>query len=198
MKTNKTAKYALSISALLLLPLLSACNNIIPHHGVLGSSHEQLSVDNKSPTSRLFSKNFSAADYRLFISSTNREITNIHIHSEGLNVPYNEVISIEGQVLNAYMTDLNKDNNNEFIIVFRGSDDSGNVNIMALASNENKSISSMSVNEPAALRAVNTDKVSLIDGQLIRSFISNNELQTYQYKIIPGETAYILRAIKLD
>lgn len=204
MKLYKSSfkKTAIIIAAFSLV-LLSACSsnglnlNIFNQNGVNDIS-DNLSLDKNSLIYSPFSQKFKTENYRLFIASNNNEVSNISIYSEELTIPYRETITVEGQVMGVYMTDLNSDNNNEFIIAVRPSDDSGNIDIIALATNNNTSISEVAVEEPLALRAVNSDKLSIIDGQLIRSFISNNELQAYQYKMSKGESSYILRAVKIE
>lgn len=75
----------------------------------------------------------------------------LKVFTKGLEKEENYSVQIEGKVIETYMTDLNQDGFKEFFITVSPTDDSGNIDIIGIASNKGKNFSDIVINEPTEL-----------------------------------------------
>ncbi len=145
---------------------------------------------------KTFTKMFDAGSYTLTAQAQNGERSKVTITTKGLQNEYNETMEIEAQVLQGYMLDINGDGNKEFVFTLLPTDDSGNIDIMALTSLGDRSMIQMYVQEPSLLRQMRTDRVEVKGNQVIRTFMSDGQQQRFTYEMVPGENGINLVAKK--
>lgn len=143
-----------------------------------------------------YSKTYDTGHYSITFESDNTEVSTLKITTKGIENEENNSLEIEGKVLETYMTDLNQDGFKEFFITVSPTDDSGNIDIIGIASNKGKSFSDIAINEPTELRDVNTDKLNFDTKSIVREFKSNGKIIKYNYYLTEGEAGYILTAKK--
>ncbi|MEZ4955829.1 MAG: hypothetical protein R2825_19885 [Saprospiraceae bacterium] len=149
---------------------------------------------NVSLDGNIFQKNLIAGKIKYSISAENKETSIIHIKSEGLQVrEYEQDITVEGQLINAYALDLNHDEFYEVYLIVEGNDGNGQLEIKGIASYNDKSAGEIYVKDIQVKRKPQTDKVYVHYGNLTRQFNDEtNHVQVYQYKLNKGEAGFIL------
>ncbi len=142
----------------------------------------------------VFQKTIQAGKVKFNVSCQNRETSTIHVNSEGLEVrKYERDFTVEGQLKNAFSLDLDGDGFSEIYLVVQGTDDSGNLDLMGIASFKDKSAGEIYVKDVTVPRQMNTDKIYVKGEKLIREFNDEKgELQVYQYNLKKGEAGFIL------
>lgn len=143
-----------------------------------------------------YTKTYDTDHYSITFESDNTEVSTLKISTKGIENEENNSLEIEGKILETYMTDLNQDGFKEFFITVSPTDDSGNIEIIGIASNKGKSFSDIAINEPTELRDVNTDKLNFNTKSIVREFKSNGKIIKYNYYLTEGEAGYILTAKK--
>ena len=143
-----------------------------------------------------YKKTHTASNYVVNISSNNEETSTIKISTEGMENEFKEAVEVEGQVLDSYLTDINKDGFKEVFITLSPTDDSGNINLLGFASNSGKSMSQIYIPESNVLRDVNTDEILIENNSITRKFKTNGVLQNYSYELGLGESSYVLKEVK--
>lgn len=160
-------------------------------------NHEQKTeVTTKQQAAKKYFKTHNAGDYSITFESDNSEVSILKISTKGLDNEENDSLEIEGSILETYMTDLNQDGFKEFFITVSPADDSGNIDIIGIASNMGKSFSDIAINESAELRDPNTDKLNIDANGIVREFSSNGKMVKYGYDLTEGEAGYVLTAKK--
>ena len=133
------------------------------------------------------------------VYAENSEMTKINVTCNDLSIrKYKKEFEVEGQLKNTYSLDLNKDGFYELYMVVQQTDDSGNHDIIGIASFNDKSAGEIYVKDVKTIRVTNSDKVYEKDGQLMREFLDKkNNMQMYKYQLKKGEAGFILRAVKI-
>ena len=153
-------------------------------------------AENKKSTKApaVFEKTVLMGNVNFKVYAENQETTTVKINCDGLSVrKFNQEFVIGGQVINAFGLDLDKDGYHELYIAVQGTDDSGNIGLIGIASYKDKSAGEITINEIEIPRKQNTDKVYAFYGELKREFYDqNNQLQVYSYKLKKGEAGFIL------
>lgn len=152
----------------------------------------------KTTESNEFKISYDVGKYVLKIEALNGETSSIRIYTEGLDNEYGEAFEVEGQVTGSYMLDLDKDGYKEFYLTISPTDDSENIDLFVLVSDENRGFSRALIREDAVLKDVNTDSIIQKDGGLKRTFRSNGDFYSYTYELIKEGTAWVLVAKKVD
>lgn len=149
---------------------------------------------NANMEGNLFQKNLIAGKIKYTVSAENREVSTIHVKSEGLQVrEYEQNITVEGQLINAFALDLNHDEFYEVYLVIEGNDGTGQLEIKGISSYNDKSAGEIYVKDVQVKRQPQTDKIYVHYGNLTRQFNDeNNQVQVYQYKLNKGEAGFIL------
>lgn len=161
---------------------------VITNHSDTGSESEPDS------SSEAYVKTHEVGNYAVTIEANNAELSTLKITTKGLENEEEEVCKIEGKVIETYMTDLNQDGFKEFIITVCSNDDSGNIDIIGIASNKGKSLSDIAIKEPTVLRDVYTDQLNVHPNSMTREFQSNGKTVKYNYQLTEGEAGYVLTA----
>jgi len=145
----------------------------------------------------VFQRTYNAGSFLFKVNATNSEVTPIHVTTEGLPRAYNETFEIEGALREGHLLDLNKDGFKELYLITQPTDDSGNFDIMGIASYRDKSAGAIYVKDTPEKRKVNSDKVFVEEGELRRSFVQNGNPMNFKYRLRTGETGFILEAVKM-
>lgn len=144
----------------------------------------------------VFQRTFNAGSFVFKVNATNSEVTPIHVSTEGLPRAFQETFEIEGALRDAHLLDLNKDGFKELYLITQPTDDSGNFDIMGVASFRDKSAGAIYVKDTEEKRQVNSDKVFVENGELKRSFVQGGKAMSFKYRLRAGETGFILEAVK--
>lgn len=149
---------------------------------------------NVSLDGNIFQKDLIAGKIKYSVSAENKKTSIIHVKSEGLQVrEYEQDITVEGQLINAFALDLNHDEFHEVYLVIEGNDGNGQLEIKGIASFNDKSAGEIYVKDIQVKRKPQTDKVYVHYGNLTRQFNDEtNHVQVYQYKLNKGEAGFIL------
>ncbi|HFA51112.1 MAG TPA: hypothetical protein ENJ95_19030 [Bacteroidetes bacterium] len=144
-----------------------------------------------------FTKQFNRGDITFKVDCINQEVSTINVECEGLSAKeFNKKYEVEGQLIDAFALDLNKDKFWELYLIVRPTGDSGNLTIMGITSYKNKSAGDIIVKDTDIIRKVNSDRVYSERGNLIRTFTNEKGEQVKLiYGLERGETGYILRPI---
>lgn len=146
-----------------------------------------------------FQNSHDTGTYKLFVDAENRdEGTIFKIYTEGLQSNYGEAFEVEGKIVQSYMLDLNNDGKHEFYLVVEPIDDSGRLDILAIAFEGDSHFSSIAIQDIYDERDIHTDKLEVKNGMLFRSFRKNGDFYYYTYDLKQGEAAKILKAKKID
>lgn len=143
-----------------------------------------------------YEKRMEAPSFDFIVEAQNGESTNVKVRTKGLANEYAESISVEGQVKDSYMADLNGDGLHEFYVIVSPTDDSGNLDIFGFAVNNNETMSMITINKLTDKRDTNTDEIKLKNGKLHRMFKVDGVEKHYTYELLPGKASYILKAIE--
>ena len=170
--------------------------------GASSDTGDQASADQPSAESprqeqtphKPYTKSYDAGSYSFNVNAQNGETSQVTLTTTGLPNEFSESFQIEGQVIRSAMTDLNEDGYKEFVLTIRPTDDSGNVDLRVFASNNDKSISMVTVSEPELVRDVNTDQLVVSAGRIERTFKSAGTSYRYSYDLKQGEAGYQLVA----
>lgn len=157
-------------------------------------TEEKVSVEKTDV--KKYAKTHDTGKYSVTFESDNDELSTLKITTKGLEKEENDSLKIEGKILETYMTDLNADGVKEFFITVNPTDDSGNIDLIGIASNNGKSFSDIVINEPEELRDVNSDKLNIESKAITREFKSNGKVLKYNYSLTEGEAGYVLTAKK--
>ncbi len=145
----------------------------------------------------VFQRTYNAGTFAFKVNATNSEVTPIHISTEGLPRAYKETIEIEGAVKEGHLLDVNKDGFKELYLITQPTDDSGNLDIIGIASYRDKSAGQIYIKDTKEKRKVNSDKVFVENGELLRSFVQNGKEMNFKYRLRAGETGFILEAVEI-
>ena len=146
-------KYVLAVLAVL---VTLACNNNAPTNSTPSETDVPLTkkgvktphAKNANPASTIalgeneleFRKTVSAGKVRFYVSSHYAETSTILVESDGLEVrKYENEFIVEGKLKDAFGLDLNDDGFFEVYLVIQKTDDSGNLDILGIASYKDKS-----------------------------------------------------------
>ncbi|MFK7808342.1 MAG: hypothetical protein AB8F74_11125 [Saprospiraceae bacterium] len=157
---------------------------------------EQLKKGMSEGRVSVFQRRYDAGNFTFKINAMNGEVTPIHISTEGLPRAFEETIEVEGAVKTGHLLDLNKDGFKELYLVIQPTGDSGNLDIIGIASYRDKSAGKIIVKDTEEIRAVNSDKIFTKDGELRRSFVQNGKQMDFGYELKKGETGFVLKAVK--
>lgn len=158
-----------------------------------------LGDDSKSETksSVVYSKKHQADDLSVIVDAKNGEVSKVSVSLESLEGNSKEEIDVEGQVVDSYLTDLNKDGLREIILVVNPTDDSGNVDLQGMViSKKGNSFMDLYVDEVQGKRDVNTDKVIVENNTITREYKVDGKLVKYTYGVSEGKTGYVLKPTK--
>ncbi|MFT4667571.1 MAG: hypothetical protein ACI9XB_004543, partial [Gammaproteobacteria bacterium] len=145
----------------------------------------------------VFQRTYNAGTFLFKVNATNSEVTPIHISTEALPRAFKKTFEIEGAVREGHLLDLNKDGFKELYLITQPTGDSGNLDIMGIASFRDKSAGEIYVKDTKEIRQVNSDKVFVENEELRRSFVQNGKAMSFKYRLRAGETGFILEAVKL-
>lgn len=150
--------------------------------------------------SRVFKRGFADREFRFAIEVKQGEVSSLDIKSDGLETEYSEHFDLEAKIADAYFMDLDGNSHKELYIITKGTDDSGNLDIMGIITNGgDKSASTINVRENQELRKVNTDRIYVKNNQLYRSFeTAKGEQKTFSYRLSKGENSMILEPVQLE
>ncbi len=145
-----------------------------------------------------FRKTLIAGNVKFEVSSENNDSSVIHVQSEGLSVrEYDQKIPVEGHLINAFSLDLNHDDFYEIYLVVSAVDGSGRLEILGIASFNDKSAGEIHVKDIQVKRQPQTEKVYVHYGNLTRQFNDEaNQVQVYQYRLTKGEAGFILEPVR--
>ncbi|MDA9773409.1 hypothetical protein N9B82_00515 [Saprospiraceae bacterium] len=178
------------------LPLLKDPN------GIEYENTEEIPSQNAAllAKSRVFKRGFADHDFRFAIEVKQGEVSSLDIKSDGLETEYSAHFDLEAQIADAYFMDLDGNSHKELYIITKGTDDSGNLDIMGIATNGgDKSASEINIRENEELRKLNTDKVYVKNNQLFRSFETvKGRKKTFSYKLSKGENSMVLEPVELE
>lgn len=149
--------------------------------GKSGDKTTQLQSRKADKVSAKYFKEHKSDKFSFFVEADNGEMTKLKVYTKGLKKEYSEEITVEGQVLNSFMLDLNKDGYDEFYITYAITDDSRNIEIIAYASGEYKDISKVYIKDTKGIRNMMTDRVYEEDSMLKRSYIYEDKMYEYYY-----------------
>ncbi len=132
-----------------------------------------------------------------FVQAENGEITKPRIRTKGLENEFDQTFTIEGQVTDGHLLDLDGDGFNELYLVYRLTDDSGNLDMIAIRSNSYLDASVVQVQKINERRKMNSDRIFAINGKLRRSF-TDQEGNTinYTYQLVKGNQGWYLLPVK--
>lgn len=132
-----------------------------------------------------------------FVQAENGEITKPRIRTKGLENEFDQVFTIEGQVTDGHLLDLDGDGFNELYLVYRLTDDSGNLDMIAVRSNSYLDASVVGVQKMKERRKVNSDRIYAINGKLRRSFTDpEGNTINYTYQLVKGSQGWYLVPVK--
>lgn len=144
-----------------------------------------------------YEKRMEAPSFDFTVEAQNGESTNVKVRTEGLANEYAESISVEGQVKDSYMADLNGDGLHEFYVIVSPTDDSENLDIFGFAVNNNETMSMVSINELTTKKDTNSDHIEFKNGKLHRMFKVDGVAQKYVYELVPGAGGYVLNPVEV-
>lgn len=122
-----------------------------------------------------------------FVEAENAEITKPRILTKGLENEFEQTFTIEGQLTDGHLLDLDGDGFNELYLVYRLTDDSGNLDMIAVRSNSYLDASVVGVQKINERRKVNSDRIYAINGKLRRSFTDlQGNTVNYTYQLVKG------------
>lgn len=122
-----------------------------------------------------------------FVQAENAEVTKPRILTKGLENEFDQTFTIEGQLTDGHLLDLDGDGFNELYLVYRLTDDSGNLDMIAIRSNSYLDASVVGVQKIKERRKVNTDRIYAINGKLRRSFTDQDgNTVNYTYQLVRG------------
>lgn len=164
----------------------------------LKTGSEEVSVEEvkTKKTIPAYTKTFKTNNYSIVFEADKGEVSTVKIKTTGLGEDKVDSLKVEGEILAAHMTDLNNDGFKEFFLTVSPTDDSGNIDLIGIASNKGKSFSDIMIQELDLLRDKNTDKVTIGEDRILREFFTKGQAANCTYKLTEGEAGYILSAVK--
>lgn len=160
---------------------------------------EQLQVQpqNIRPEKR-YVKEHNAGKFSFNIQAQNGERSKMKITTKGLETEFKDLFVLEGQVLESHLLDLNGDGFKEVYIITSLTDDSGNLEIMGITSNKDKSAGEIYIKDTKEKRKVNSDRVTVKNGKLMREFVGEDgKVKKYTYELVPDKSTMMLQAVQL-
>jgi len=145
-------------------------------------------------TSRVFKRGFTNQGMGFLLTVKNGEQSNIVVESNGLKNKFKKEYSIEAQLVDAYFLDLDGDTYMELYLITRPTDDSGNLEIMGVRSNQMDSASELEVSQIQQIRKMNSDHVFTKDGNLFHRLETSNGEVNFKYSL----TGKLLKPTKLN
>ena len=147
-----------------------------------------------------FNKSLQAGKVNFNVSCENGEKSTIHVDCDGLEVrKYEKDFPIEGQLKDAFSLDLDGDGFYEIYLVVKGKKLSSNLEIIGIASYNDKSAGEIYVKDVTTPRQSDSDIVFVENEKLIREFRNEkNELLTFNYNLKKGEAGFILEPEKVN
>ncbi|MEO1263898.1 MAG: hypothetical protein AAFZ15_34145 [Bacteroidota bacterium] len=142
----------------------------------------------------IFEKTVLMGQVNFNVSAENKKTTTVKVNCDGLAVrKYKQEFTVKGQIINAFGLDLDKDGFHELYLAIRRADGSGDIELIGIASYNDKSAGEITINDIKVSKKENTDKVYAFYGELKREFYDqNNQLQVYSYQLKKGEAGFIL------
>ena len=151
---------------------------------------------NQQETYRKFQKTVFCDSIQFEVSSNNGETSTLHVTCDDLQIrKYDNSFKVEGQLIYAFGTDQNEDGFCELYLVVQKNDGSGNLEIIGIASFNDKSAGEITVKDVNLPRQKNSDKVYVYYEKLKREFHDESgKLHVYNYNLVKSEAGYILEA----
>ncbi len=177
---------------ILSISLLLSCKN---YKASSSNSNNMTKSTSQSSDNNAFHKELKSGKLNFTIDSDNKKKSKITISITGLEkANYKETFEKDAIVDDAILRDLNMDNNIELYILMTLNDESGNKDLMAIGSNNNKSASEISIQKIYDKKNISSDNFILSTPETLQRQYQNIEGKTVfvNYVLVEGESSYRL------
>ena len=122
----------------------------------------------------------------------------IHVSNDDLSIrKYDHEFPVQGRIQSAFGTDQNDDGFCELYLIIQSNEDDEKLEIIGVASYNDKSAGEINVNDVNLARRKGSDKVYVHYDKLKREFYDENGvLHVYNYNLIKGEAGFILEPVR--
>lgn len=189
----------LSMIPFLLLVAVIACKSDMQDAGQqqkTNASGQEAVARGKTST---FNRYYEGEDelVTFFVQAENGEITKPRVRTKGLENEFDQTFTIEGQLIEGHLLDLDGDGFNELYLVYRQTDDAGNLDMIAIRTNSYLDASVVGVQKIREIRKVNSDQIFEINGKLRRTFMDQDgNTINYTYQLVKGSQGWYLLPVK--
>lgn len=179
--------------------LLFACN---PSGGADQNNNPSALPDTKSssqPQSKAndFNRYFEDENETIsfFVEAKNGENSSVRIRTRGLDDEYDHAFEVEGQMVAGHLLDMDSDGYKELYLVYKYTDDSGNLGLWAVASDRNLKAKEVKIEDTNQIRKMNSDRVFQSDKKLMRSMVDENGTPLkFTYQLNKTGDSFVLSA----
>ncbi len=134
-----------------------------------------------------------AVTFKLESPETERNATVLKVQGRQPN-QFSKEFSVEGEVKDAFLLDLNEDGFSELYLAIASPD--GQIGLKGYASYRDRSAGEIYVKDKKIEKQASSDRIFVENGQLFRSFISpSGKSVKVKYQLQKGETSFVLSPV---